>query len=286
MKYRVAAIIYITLLVLIELTLLVWLVYSFAVQKKPLDENTKPLILFIGYTLTLAKIFTGKSKTKQRLAYYADFYSKEIGDAFDKSKLNKTMLLKALKAYNDNNFNKSIKLLESLLRKSETVDDEFVCLTFMAKCYEESHRNNKAIECYDRLINLEPTNPQPYNNLGTLYSSIGEYTKAVDVLSLAIRYDYSYPFAYHNLSTAYLNLGEIELSLENSLKAYSLNNSNRLFINNLAILYGIMQDFENMNLYIQKSVSLGESKEKLLRAIEWYTQRNPQYITEDEELYD
>ena len=70
----------------------------------------------------------------------------------------------------------------------------------------------KAIQSYDKAINLTPQNATIYNKRGVTRSALGQYGKAILSYDNAIRLDSEYGVAYYNRGSAFKALG-------NSIKA-------------------------------------------------------------------
>lgn len=70
----------------------------------------------------------------------------------------------------------------------------------------EQGRTADAIDLFVHLTQDYPELPEPYNNLGVLYASEGEYDKARAALEMALRAHPQYPTAEENLGDVYAKL--------------------------------------------------------------------------------
>ena len=61
---------------------------------------------------------------------------------------------------------------------------------------------DKAIECYDKAIELDPNNPA-WNNMGLAYDDKKEYDKAIECYEKAIKLEPNDSKAWLNIGVAY-----------------------------------------------------------------------------------
>ena len=66
----------------------------------------------------------------------------------------------------------------------------------------------KAIECFDKAIELDPNDADAYNNRGVAYYNLEEYERAIEDYDKAIALDPNYAKAYENRRIAYARLGQ------------------------------------------------------------------------------
>lgn len=70
----------------------------------------------------------------------------------------------------------------------------------------EQNKNAEAIKIFTDLTIKHPDFPEPFNNLGVLFATIGQYDKARQALETAIRLDPKYSTAYENLGDVFIHL--------------------------------------------------------------------------------
>lgn len=66
--------------------------------------------------------------------------------------------------------------------------------------HQRTNNYARAAEAYERLIELDPMNPELHNNLGTLYASLGRYDDSVAALKAALAINPNYQSARVNLT--------------------------------------------------------------------------------------
>ncbi len=81
----------------------------------------------------------------------------------------------------------------------------------------------KAIGCFDKAIELNPDDPDAYNNKGSALDRLGEYPQAIECYDKAIELNPDDPDAYNNKGSALDRLGEYRQAIECFDKAIVLN---------------------------------------------------------------
>ncbi len=97
----------------------------------------------------------------------------------------------------DNVMEEASKELVALQRKNP---DFVPGLSALARTYEHQERWPEAAAVYGHLIQLDPTNPEYYNNLATVDVQIGYYDQAIIALQKALAIDPGYATAKANLA--------------------------------------------------------------------------------------
>lgn len=103
--------------------------------------------------------------------------------------------------------------------------------------FHRKRNNVKAIEAYEKVIELDPMFIEAYNNLGVLYQEMGLYDKALEVFQKAIQINPRYDKILNNLGTLLLLRERYEESKEAFQKALIINPNNIESHINLGILF-------------------------------------------------
>ncbi len=74
----------------------------------------------------------------------------------------------------------------------------------------EKGKTEDAIGIFQALTEDAPDRPEPYNNLGFLYASQGQYEKAKTAMEMAIRIEPAYAMAHENLGLIYAKMASKE----------------------------------------------------------------------------
>lgn len=95
-------------------------------------------------------------------------------------------------------------------------------LPIAADCHITFHELDQAIECYNKLIDINPYSASYWTGLAQCYMMQGEFNKAIDACEYALISDEEYGRAYVVRSQAYGELGNNERSNEDLRKAIEL----------------------------------------------------------------
>jgi tetratricopeptide (TPR) repeat protein len=93
------------------------------------------------------------------------------------------------------------------------------------------------VSLWDDVVKKSPDKPRAHNNLGTAYRYKGLHNRAIEHYQRAIQLDPDYAYAYNNLGTAYRSRGQTDRAIENFRKAITLNPSYADAYNNLGSVY-------------------------------------------------
>lgn len=109
------------------------------------------------------------------------------------------------------------------LRAIEKIDpkDLFV-LEVAAVIYSELKMYDKAIEAFEKQIELNPQNEKIYSNLGFLLAQEGSHTQAIDYYLKALSLNPDFAVTHYNLALTYMKLGERERAVQHFKTAASL----------------------------------------------------------------
>ena len=115
---------------------------------------------------------------------------------------------------------------------------------------------DKAISFYLRCIELDPT-AAAYYNLGIAYYNQGNYIKAIELWEKAIELDPDLAMAYNNLGVAYKNQGNLTKAIESYEKAIELDPDLAMAYVNLGVAYYNNSDVNTALIYYKKAARLG-----------------------------
>lgn len=74
--------------------------------------------------------------------------------------------------------------------------------------------NNRALECYQKAIEIDPLLASAYNGLGGTYRAKGQIKEAIEAWEKSLELDPDYGYSLYNLGVAYLQIGEKEKALK------------------------------------------------------------------------
>jgi superkiller protein 3 len=95
----------------------------------------------------------------------------------------------------------------------------------------------RAIQAYQKAIELNPAYVEAYNNLGIIYQEAGDLDRALQVYRKATEINPQYEKAYNNLGILLLLKGRLEEATEAFQKALTINPNNVESLINLGVLF-------------------------------------------------
>ena len=114
-------------------------------------------------------------------------------------------------------------LVEKLaLRILEDQPDSAVAYNLLGSVCEKTGRFRKAIEMFQKAVQLKPDYTEAHNNLGVLYKRIEAYGEAIPHFERAIDLSPERGDVYYNLGNVYKALNNNELAEENFSKAIAV----------------------------------------------------------------
>lgn len=124
---------------------------------------------------------------------------------------------------------------------------------------------------------VAPSGQNIHNNLGDVYARQGDMQKAIEEFQKAIEINPNYADAYHNLANTYQQMGQIDLAVENYQKALSINPKLWQSYQNLAAIYFNAGQYDLALENIQKALEIDPQNTQLqnnLKVIEAKLQGN------------
>ncbi|MCE2396545.1 tetratricopeptide repeat protein [Candidatus Poribacteria bacterium] len=115
---------------------------------------------------------------------------------------------------------------------------------------------NMAIEVYSRAIELNPNNPNAYNNRGVAYSAKGDFERTIEDYTKAIELNPNYAVAYSNRGGVYYLKEEYESAIVDFTKATELNPDYAVAHNNRGVAYYLKEEYESAIADFSKAIEL------------------------------
>jgi tetratricopeptide (TPR) repeat protein len=114
------------------------------------------------------------------------------------------------------------KAVEDFDRAIEMDPDNAMYHNNRGVAYLRQKKFDKAVEDFDKTLKIESKFSSGYHNRGMAYSGKGRHDKAIEEFSKVIEMNPSSPVLYKDRGTAYRKLGEYELALKDFEKAIEL----------------------------------------------------------------
>jgi tetratricopeptide (TPR) repeat protein len=115
---------------------------------------------------------------------------------------------------------------------------------------------SKAIQAYQKVIELDPTYIEAYNNLGVIYQMLGEVDRAFGFYQKSTEINPKYEKGYNNLGILFFLKGHYDEALEAFQKALTINSNNIESYINLGILYKKKGEGEKAIESYQKALAI------------------------------
>jgi tetratricopeptide (TPR) repeat protein len=124
--------------------------------------------------------------------------------------------------------------------------------------FENKGELNKAIEDYEKVIDIDPLYFEAYNNLGVLYGQNGLFDRAIEYFNKSIGIDPAYVDAYVNRGIAYAVSGRYDSALKDFDKAVLLDQNSAEAYFNRGSLYLKTGNRERAASDFRKACDLGK----------------------------
>jgi tetratricopeptide (TPR) repeat protein len=102
----------------------------------------------------------------------------------------------------------------------------------------------------------EPSHPGPYNHAGTHFLISGNSQKALEYFNKSIELDSNYAEPYSHRGVLFARKGILGKALNDAKRAVHLDNENALFQNNLGYVYNVRHEIKNAIFYLRNAVKL------------------------------
>lgn len=258
--------------VLVVLMLAVVGLYAYEVFAKgvdPMENLLRTVIILVSAVISISKIGRAPSRG---LSFYEEQYKDKILDAFAEDPKNKKRLLEVLKLYNEDRMKQAANQLISLKESCQTPADYRAVGLFLALVLTDMELVNEAVNEYELLLAKNLGTTTIYSNLGSIYSRGGQVQKAKECFEKALFLDPSNPYAYNNLAKLHFDLTEMKEAEKYALKALDMNSKVYQASSLLAIIYAMEDEFEKSEKYFHMAVAAGQNPKELKQAMEYYTE--------------
>lgn len=227
----------------------------------------------------LAFVRTFQIKRRKPLAFYESQYADILENAFQTQPFWKKKLLCAIRLYNENQYEKSIKYLLDLKHRAQNTQDHYALNLFLGLAFTDLGMYDNAIRAYRQLTSTGNANSRIYSNLGHVLMKTGDQDNALYNYQCALEYDRNNAYAYNNIAQAYFQMHELEQSIPYAKKALEINPKMHQASALLAITHALLADKEQAEKYFHIAISSGRDPKELKEAIDYY--KTAQYATEE-----
>ena len=143
-----------------------------------------------------------------------------------------------------------------LLWFAAPVTDNALSANNVGVVYNNKGEYEKALESFNKAIELDSGFPLAYNNRGWAYLELGQYDNAIIDCTKAIELDPRLAFAYSNRGLAYIRLGQFEQAISDCTRAIELDPGLALAYSNRGQAYINIGKYEEAIADLDKAVEL------------------------------
>ncbi len=242
-------------------------IYDIVFNNAPYQKNLVKVILVVVLILiSMFRMFKGGNRAN--LDFYEKAYEKELGSAFAHTPALRKKLISATRYYDEDNYNKALKVLSSLSHQAKSENDLVPVLLFSALCYTDVGLIDYAIKTYYGLLEHSSKNSQAHSNLGGLHLANGDFDLALSHYSEAIDCDRTNYYAYNNRANCYFRMQDYDKAIQDAKKALEVKNNGVESATLLAVIYALKGDTENKDKYYHLATVSGRPAQDIDRAIE------------------
>ena len=163
-------------------------------------------------------------------------------------------------AYDDEgNYDKAIEYYQKTI---ELKPDNTEVYNNMGIAYNHKGSYDKAIEYYEKAIELNPDLSEAFNNMGNAYSDKGNYDKAIECYQKVIELNPDDVDAYYNMGNAYFKKGNYNKAIECYKESIELNPDDVDAYSNMGFTYKNKGNYDKAIEYYQKAIELKPDKDE------------------------
>ena len=106
-----------------------------------------------------------------------------------------------------------------------------------------------------KAIEVDPDNPDNYNNMALNFANLDQYEKSIQFLDKALELKPDSHLFINNLALQYRQIGKHDVAINLLLKALQLNNAPEIWCN-MGGVYGEMKDLDNAERCFNRAIDL------------------------------
>lgn len=125
--------------------------------------------------------------------------------------------------------------------------------------YYQKVQYDLAIENYNKAIYLDPNDAHAYNNRGNVYYHKLQYDRAIEDYNEAIKLDPNYTYAYNNRGNVYYTKGQYDRAIEDCSKVVQFGPNDAFAYYNIACVYSAQNKTVEACQWLKTAVEKGFS---------------------------
>ena len=122
--------------------------------------------------------------------------------------------------------------------------------------FKKKKEFEKAIECYERIIKLEPKNSDAWYNMGDAFDNLMKFKEAIKSYHNTIKFDQNNAKAWYNMGAVYFDLEKPKKAIKCFKKTVEINPSDSEAWHNLGVISNKLKKHDEAMEYLEKAVEI------------------------------
>jgi ribosomal protein S12 methylthiotransferase accessory factor len=159
-------------------------------------------------------------------------------------------------------------VLEDIIKE---IKDKYYLWAYLGNLYKEMAKENEAIECYEKALELSPPPEDKVaiiSHLADTYLRKGEYDKTLNIIEMALEID-EVPELYNILGRAYYKLGDYMKAMEAFSRAIDLNPASAIDYANIGYCLKAINYLPVAQIYFKKALEIDPELTMAKRGLEY-----------------
>lgn len=135
--------------------------------------------------------------------------------------------------------------------------------------YKSRGRGDKAIEEYNKVLELDPNHGNAFNMMAYTYLRMRNYEKAIEYFKKYVSVSPGDANPYDSLGEAYFIKGDLEKAIDSYKEALTIKPDFQLSLHNMQYLYALKEDYSGAMRLVDRSLNMTQSKGVMGTAYLW-----------------
>jgi tetratricopeptide (TPR) repeat protein len=143
--------------------------------------------------------------------------------------------------YESKRYGESLEFLDAFIKKEPNRGEAY---SNRGLAYAGLNQHERAIEDYNKAVELNPEGAEAYSNRGTVYAGLNQYESAIEDYNKAVELNPEGAGAYYNRGLTYARSNQHERAIEDYNKAVELNPEYVEAYTNRGILHAVIAKYD------------------------------------------
>ena len=187
---------------------------------------------------------------QERFSEAATCFKTMLTDGFENEHIYKLAISSFLQV---KNYKEAKDISDQFIRYGKMDSDDF---TNVGITYSRFEQHDRALELYERSLELNPDNKFALNNKGFTLNLLCRFEEAILLFDKAIEVDKSFAYSYNNRGLAKIKIGKKEEGLEDINHSFELDKNNAYAYLNLGIYHLDKREYSEALTLFRKAKDL------------------------------